>query len=149
MTDGDLHVVFQVADTEYALPASDVVQMDSFQGATPVPGSAPWVAGLVQVRGRVVPVVDLRARFGLPAIAPSLDARIVVVKYRERTVGLLADRAREVTRLPADHITPPPETGVGFVKAIARDDRRLLLLIDLDTVLSEGAVHGNDSDEPR
>ena len=72
--------------------------MESFAGATPVPGAPPYVAGLVQVRGRVVPVVDLRARFGLPAAEPTLDTRIVVAQHGERTVGLLVDSAREVRR---------------------------------------------------
>lgn len=62
-----LHVVFKVDGAEYVLPAADVLQMESFTGATPVPGAAPHVAGLVQVRGRVIPVVDARLRFGLPA----------------------------------------------------------------------------------
>jgi purine-binding chemotaxis protein CheW len=63
-----LHVVFKVAGAEYAIPASEVLQMESYTGATPVPGAPAHVAGLMQVRGRVVPVVDARARFGLPLV---------------------------------------------------------------------------------
>ena len=62
-----LHVLFKIADSEYALPADQVLQMESFAGATPVPGAAPFVVGIVQIRGRVIPLVDLRVRFGAEA----------------------------------------------------------------------------------
>ena len=68
-----------------------------------------YVAGLVQIRQRVVPVVDLRARFGLPPVTPTLDTRVVVVQRDERTVGLVVDSAREVVQLALDAIKPPPE----------------------------------------
>jgi purine-binding chemotaxis protein CheW len=141
MTGGsNLHVLFRVADTDYVLPASDVLQMESFDGATPVPGTAAYVAGLVQVRGRVVPVVDLRARFGLPAQAPTLDTRVVVVQSAERTVGLLVDSAREVVELAPDALKPPPAVvanGGGFVKAVAQSGKRLVMLIDFAKVIGE------------
>ncbi len=73
-----LHVVFRVGEVEYAVPAADVVQMESFSGATPVPGARPYVAGLVQIRGKVVPVIDARLRFGLPSGERTLDTRVVV-----------------------------------------------------------------------
>ena len=87
----ELHVIFQVAGTHYAVAARDVIQLESFGGATPVPGAPPWVQGLVQIRGNVVPVVDLRRRFGLPVEPPTLDSRVIVVRSDHRVVGLLAD----------------------------------------------------------
>jgi purine-binding chemotaxis protein CheW len=143
-----LHVVFQVGDAEYALPATDVQQMESFTGATPVPGARPWVSGLMQIRGRVVPVVDLRARFGLPPSPPTLDSRVVVVDRGGRVVGLLVDRAREVTRILPDQLQSAPEVlahaSQGFVKAVARDagGKRLLMLIDFAKVVGEEHEHG-------
>ena len=144
-----LHVVFQVGEAQYVLPATDVQQMESFSGATPVPGAAPYVAGLVQIRGRVVPVVDLRVRFGLPAATPDLDTRVVVVERDGRLVGLLVDRAREVTRIMPGELQPPPEVlaqaSQGFVKAVARDQggKRLLMLIDFQKIVGEEkANHG-------
>ena len=119
-----LHVVFRVGNAEYVLPAADILQMESFDGATPVPGAPPYVAGIIQVRGRVVPVVDLRVRFGLPPIQPTLDSRVVVVELRERTVGLLADSAREVVKLSPEELQSPPsmmsaDGAEGFVKSVA------------------------------
>ena len=81
-----LHVLFKVADSDYALPAAEVLHMETFERATPVPGAAPYVAGVMQSRRRVVPVVDLRARFGLRAvlggsIATFMTATIAGVIY--------------------------------------------------------------------
>lgn len=139
-----LHVVFQVGAAEYVLPATDVLQMESFAGATPVPGAAPYVSGLVQVRGRVVPVIDLRVRFGLPPGETSLDSRIVVCERDGRVVGLLVDRAREVTSIALGDLVPPPEVltsaSQGFVKAVAKSGKRLLMLIDFPRVVGEEQV---------
>ena len=136
-----LYVLFKVADAEYALPAADVLHMESYTGATRVPGSPDYVAGLVQVRRRVIPVVDLRLRFGLPAIEPTLDSRVVVVQDGERAVALLADSAREVKHIAADEFHTPPELitqqSAGYVTKVARAGARLLLLIDFHKVIGE------------
>jgi purine-binding chemotaxis protein CheW len=142
-----LHVVFKVAGAEYIIPASEVMQMESFTGATPVPGAPAHVAGLMQVRGRVVPVVDARARFGLPPVDKTLDSRVVVGQLGSRTVGLLVDSAREVMKLAPEQLQPPPpmvaEQAQGFVKAVAQVGPRLVMLIDFSRVIGEEKVHGS------
>lgn len=141
-----LHVVFKVGDAEYMLAATDVLQMESYTGATRVPGTKPYVAGIVQVRGRVIPVIDARARFGLPPIERGLDARIVVSQLGERTVGLLVDSGREVLKLTPDQLKPPPplmaEQARGMVKAVAQVGPRLVMLIDLEKVVGEDKSDG-------
>lgn len=142
----DLYVVFCVGSAEYVLPAEGTLQLESYAGATRVPGSAPHVAGLVQVRGQLVPVVDLRARFGLPPTELTLDARVVVVEAGGRLVGLLAERAREVVRLSPEQLKPPPglvaEQSGGFVTAVAQLGTRLLMRLDFDKVIREEETHG-------
>jgi len=142
-----LYVLFRVGDSEYALPAAEVVQMESYEGATRVPGVAAHVIGLVQMRGRVVPVIDLRRRFGLPAAEPTLDSRVVVVERGGRVVGLLADSAREVIQLDESTLEAPPEVltahGDGFVRSVARAGGRLVMLIDFQKVVGEESTsHG-------
>jgi purine-binding chemotaxis protein CheW len=136
-----LHVVFKVAGTEYALPASDVLQMDSYSGATRVPGSRPYVAGIVQIRGGVIPVVDLRMRFGLPPIERTLDSRVVVGKHGNRSVGLIVDSAREVLKLEAEQLQAPPEMVLreagGMIKAVAQVGSRLVMMLDFSKVIGE------------
>jgi purine-binding chemotaxis protein CheW len=135
MAAGGLHVVFVVAGTEYVVPASDVLQMESFTGATEVPGVAPHVRGIIQVRGHVVPVVDVRRRFELPAQEPTIDTRVVIASVESRAVALLVDSAREVVRIGEADVQRPPEAiaerSRGFVRGIARAGERLFLLVDL------------------
>jgi purine-binding chemotaxis protein CheW len=141
-----LYVLFQVARSHYVLDAADVLLMESFTGATEVPGSPPHVVGIIQLRGRVVPVIDLRTRFGIEPQAPSLDSRVVVVKQQERAVALLADRAREVLRLDPTRFREAPEVGAdsgqGFVKSVAHAGERLLMLLDVPKVIGEDVRHG-------
>jgi purine-binding chemotaxis protein CheW len=136
-----LYVLFKVADAEYALPASDVLHMESYEGATRVPGAPSYVTGLMQIRRRVVPVVDLRRRFGLPDIARTLDSRVVVVQAGERAIGLLADSAREVRSIDVEDFQPPPELiaeqSSGYVMKVARAGDRMLMLIDFRKVIGE------------
>jgi len=146
-----LYVAFRVSDAEYVLPAAQVTQMESFNGATPVPGVPPWVTGLIHVRGQVIPVVDVRLRFGLPHLTPLLESRVVVVQHGTRSVGLLVDTAREVLKLAPDAFVPAPELVVrttrGFVKAVIQAQNRLLLLIDVERIIGWEDVHGNQRQE--
>lgn len=143
-----LHVVFVVAGSEYALPVESILQMESFNGATPVPGVPPYVSGVVSVRGRIVPVVDLRMRFGQPPAESTLDTRIAVTQAGDRVVALRVDSAREVIKLDTDKHQPAPkvvsERSQGFVYAVHSLGPRLLLLLDLPKVLGETS-HDDES----
>lgn len=136
-----LHVVFAVAEVEYALPVASVLQMESFAGATEVPGAPAYVLGIVTVRGRVLPVVDLRRRFGLPGSTPGFDTRIVVTESGGRIVALCVDRAREVIDLDPAQRQPAPDLvsdrSAGLVHGMHAVGARLLLLLDLSKVLGE------------
>lgn len=140
-----LYVVFRVADAEYAVPAAQVLQLESFSGVTSVPGTLPHVTGIVQVRGRIVPVIDLRLLFGEAAVEGALETRIIVVELSERTVGLRVDSSREVLKLEAEQFHPTPtvvaDRSRGFVKAVARVGPRLLMLLNLAKVIGEEPLH--------
>ena len=142
----ELHVLCKIAGAEYVLPADNVLQMESFSGATRVPGTAAEVAGLIQIRGQVVPVLDVRVVFGFDKLPPTIDSRVVVMRHGERTVGLLVDSAREVLKIPAADFQPPPPVVAqqtdGMVKAVAQAGSRLLMLIDFTKVIGEEQEHG-------
>jgi len=141
-----LHIVFSVDKVEYVLPASEVLHMESFTGATRVPGTLPYVAGLVQVRGRVLPVIDLRLRFGLPAREATLDSRILIVQQGTRVVGLLVDSAREILRIDESALRPPPELigeqAAGFVTQVAEVGERFVMRVDTKQIIGEETIHG-------
>ena len=138
-----LHVVFSLAGAEYALPVATVLQMESYDGATLVPGAPSYVAGIVTVRGRVVPVIDLRLRFGLPPAELTLDTRIIVTESQGRVVALRVDSAREVLQLDVAQHQPAPsvisERAQGFVQAVHPVGPRLLLIADLPKILGENS----------
>jgi purine-binding chemotaxis protein CheW len=138
-----LHVVFSLAGTEYALPVEAILQMESFSGATLVPGAPTYVAGIVTVRGRVVPVIDLRVRFRLPPAELTLDTRIIVSETQGRVVALRVDSAREVLKLDVEKHQPAPsvisERSSGCVYAVHALGPRLLLLVDLLKILGENS----------
>lgn len=140
-----LYIVFKVAASDYAISAEQVLQLESFNGVTAVPGTLPHVTGIVQVRGRIVPVIDLRLLFGEPQVEAALDTRIIVVELGERTVGLRVDSSREVLKLAAEqfHTTPSvvSDRSRGFVRGVARVGPRLLMLLDLAKVLGEEQLH--------
>lgn len=142
-----LHVVFEVTGTQYVLAAESVQQMAAFEGATVVPGAADYVAGLIQVRGQLIPVVDLRRRFGVSSAEARNEARVIIVKHAGRVVGLLADRAREVLPLGEEDFEPTPplahEQAGGFVQAVARHNGRLLLRIDAENVIGKDSFNGD------
>lgn len=139
-----LHVLFRVADAEYAVSAADVLHMESFTGATHVPGTEHHVVGVMQIRQRVVPIIDMRRRFGLPDVEATLDSRVVVVEVAARTVGLLVDSAREVVRLGPDAFEPTPDVVAqrahGFVASLARTGERLLMLVDLPKIIGQATL---------
>ena len=141
-----LHVTFRVGNATYAVPASRVLHLESYESATHVPGAPSYVAGLVQVRGRLVPVVDLRARFGLPPIEHALDRRVVVVQNGTRVAGLLVDSAREVVQIDEAAYEKPPEIieeqASGFVNGVATAAQRLFLLVDVPRIIGEELSHG-------
>jgi purine-binding chemotaxis protein CheW len=136
-----LHVVFRVGESEYLLPAAEVVQMESYAGATKVPGTRDYVVGIVQIRGKIVPVVDLRARFGLAPVAPGPDSRVVVAHHAGRNVALLVDAAREVLKVDLAQLKPPPEIVTqeagGLVKGVVQVSSRILMLLDFAKVIGE------------
>lgn len=140
-----LHVAFRVGTADYVISAEDVLHLESFTEATHVPGAPAFVAGLVQVRGRLVPVVDLRARFGLPQVERTIDSRVIVVKIGARVAGLLVDSAREVVKIDEGSYEPPPELvgaqAAGFVKAVATVAKRLMLVVDVPRVIGEEMPH--------
>ena len=138
-----LHVAFKVAGAEYVLPASAVLHLESFEGATKVPGTSEFVAGLVHTRGQVVPVLDLRVRFGLPPGERSLDSRVIIVQVGTRTAGLLVDSAREVLDIEDDAFREPPELideqAKGLIKAVAQTAERMVMLINLPKLIGDQA----------
>lgn len=132
-------ILFTVADASYALSSEQVQHMEMVEHVTPVPNAPPFIDGVVFSRGQVVPVVNLRARFGFPRVAPDLRARLVIVRGDGRLAGLVVDAAREFVRIPASAIQPPPEGISGlsgrYLAGVATIGDRLVLVLELEELL--------------
>jgi purine-binding chemotaxis protein CheW len=137
--DGEPFVLFELAGTTYALPSLDIQQMEMIEHLTPVPNAPACVAGVVFLRGQVVPAVDLRTRFGFPRVPYSLRTRLIVVMAGGRRVGLIADTASEFVRIPAGAIQPPPEGVSGdssrYVRGVALLGERVVLILDAQAAI--------------
>ena len=139
MTDHDSNmktfILFQIGETSYALPSENVVQMEMIETITPVPNAAACVEGVVFTRGKVIPAVNLRARFGFERLPHSNRSRLIVAAVNGRTVGLIADSAREFISIPADAITPPPEglseVSGHYLRGIVTIDDRIILIVNV------------------
>jgi chemotaxis signal transduction protein len=134
------YVLCELAGTAYAIPSRVVERMEMVEQVTPVPNAAPFVDGVVFSRGRVVPAVNLRRRFGFDRAAYDLKTRLVVVAHAGREVGLVVDSAREFVTIPADAIQPPPEGMAGttgtYLGGVATLAGKVILILDVAEVLS-------------
>ena len=135
---GEMHqlVSFQLGPEEYAIDILGVQEIIRLVDVTPVPNSPHYVDGVINLRGKVIPIINLRTRFGLPSIEPTKDTRIIVVEVNQLILGFMVDSVEEVLRIPEDLIEPPPSTGRGgadeFHRGVGRVNGRLLILLNLE-----------------
>jgi purine-binding chemotaxis protein CheW len=133
-------VSFKIASEEYGIDILNVQEINKMTQITKVPNAPEFVEGVINLRGRVIPVIDLRTRLGLEKKEFDKDTRIIVVELNKSTVGFIVDAVSEVLRIPVNIIEAPPEIVSGldseFIKAVGKLEDRLLILIDLNKVLS-------------
>jgi purine-binding chemotaxis protein CheW len=135
-------LVFTLHGRELALPVEEVIEVLRMVAVTALPEAPCWVAGVINLRGRIIPVIDLRARLGMPPREPALSTPIIVVGRREAAAGLLADGAVEVLTLPSEAVEPPDRlpAPAPAVTGMARQGDRLILVLD-PRRLCEGLAH--------
>jgi purine-binding chemotaxis protein CheW len=133
-------VVLRLGDREYGLATEVVVQVLRMVAVRPVPESPPWIAGVVNLRGRTTPMVDLRRRLGLPARAPGPADHIVVVRSGDATLGLIVDAVLEVLEVGQGEVEPPGDAAgpSGVIAAVARAGDRLILVLDVERLDDRG-----------
>ena len=134
-------VVFRLAGENYGIDIFRVNEIIRLREITPVPQTRPHIRGLVNLRGKTIPVVDLRSRFGLPAVKDEETTRIIVVESEHGHVGVVVDEVNEVLTLSGEGIESTPSLvdteATEFVNGIAQRDGRLITLLDLDKALGD------------
>jgi len=129
------YILFGVAGTTYAIRSQQVLHIEMIDHVTPVPNAPVFVEGVVFSRGQVVPVINLRARFGFERAAITLRSRLLVVQQEGRRVGLLADESREFIRISETAIRPPQEAIGGlsgnYLEGVATLGERIVLVLSV------------------
>lgn len=139
------YMTFKLSREEYGVEILKVRELIGLMDITRVPGTPAFVRGVINLRGRVIPVVDLRAKFGMAATEATDQTVIIVVQFASRngdlTIGILVDEVLEVLDIPGDQIEPPPSFGshtfdTEFILGVGKADRRVIFLLDMDKILT-------------
>ena len=132
-------VSFNIGEEEFGVDILKVQEINRMVEITKVPQAPHYVEGVINLRGKVIPIVDLRKRFNLEVKEYDKNTRIVVLDIDGSIIGMVVDSVSEVLRLPSNTIEPPPEivTGVNseYIKGVAKLEDRLLIFLDLSKVI--------------
>lgn len=135
-------VSFNIGKEEFGMDILKVQEIIRMITITKVPNSPEFVEGVINLRGRVIPVVDLRIRLGMEKIEYGKNTRIIVVEIEGKTIGFIVDSVSEVLRIPKSITEPPPSIVAGiraeYITAIGKLEDRLLILLDLEKILAFG-----------
>ncbi len=139
-TDVTRIVTFRVGQELYAAPIDRVERVLRYETPRPVPGTASWVEGVIDYGGRVVPVVDLRRRFGLPAADRAVPARVIVLSAPSDWMAIVVDAVLDVRTLEASALVPPSGVlrGAAFdaMRGMSRRDGELVIVLDIDRLFA-------------
>jgi len=143
--DKELQVVgLRIGRETFGLPISMVREIVRVPEITSVPNAPDYIEGVINLRGRIIPVVDLRKRFGEKATEPDKRNRIVVVEMENRRIGLIVNSASEVLKIPPSEIEQPnnvfQEGELDYITGVGKLNGRLVILLDLSRVLQRGEL---------
>jgi len=133
-------VTFSIGDEEFGVDILKVQEIIRTMEITKVPRAPAFVEGVINLRGKVIPIIDLRKRFGLQARGHDKNTRIIVIEINGMIVGFVVDAVSEVLRIPAGTVEPPPPVVAGleseYLSGVGKLEDRLLILLDLNRLLS-------------
>jgi len=147
----ELHIVgFKVGRETYGVPIASLHEIVRVPEITAVPDAPDYIEGVINLRGKIVSVIDLRKRFGVSETAPNRRNRILVVEHGGRLSGLIVDAASEVLKIPAADIEPAPASlqdgGLNCVTGLGKYHERLIVLLDMSRLLENSAVRKTESE---
>lgn len=133
-------VTFSIGEEEFGVDILKVQEIIRTMEITKVPRAPAFVEGVINLRGKVIPIIDLRRRFGLQSRNHDKHTRIIVIEISNMIVGFVVDSVSEVLRIPANTVEPPPPVVAGleseYISGVGKLEDRLLILLDLDRLLS-------------
>ena len=142
------YLTFSLSDELYALEVSKVKEVLEYQPITRVPKTPDFMRGVINVRGGIVPIVDLRLKFDLPAQEQTVDTCIIVleisIENETITVGTIADNVHEVVEIQPEEIEPTPKIGTrldtDFIEGIGKNNDRFLVILNIDKILTSEEI---------
>jgi len=134
-------VNFRLGDEWYGQDITYIQEVNRVQGITEVPGAPEYILGVINLRGSVIPVMDLRRRLGMPTIALTKKSRVIVIEFRGSRLGLLVDSVHHVLDIPYGRISDPPESTITernrFINGIGQLDERFVFFINIERIFDE------------
>jgi len=137
------YLTFVLAEEEYGVEILKVREIIGMMDTTAVPGMPEYVNGVINLRGKVIPVIDMRLKFGMPAVEHTSETCIIVMDVRGNLMGVVVDRVSEVLEILSEEIEDAPNVGVAveneFILGMAKSKGRVKILLEIDRVLCEAA----------
>ncbi|WP_321369284.1 chemotaxis protein CheW [uncultured Desulfuromusa sp.] len=137
---GELYLTFHLYDEEYALPITEVIEIIGVQSITKIPDMPDCISGIINLRGRVIPVMDVRLRFNLPHQEYNERTCVIVVEINKQTIGLVVDQVNEVIEISPSQIEPPPQCGQesDFIAGIGKVENDVKIILDVQSLTDFG-----------
>lgn len=144
LTDEKQLVIFKLGNEEYGVDIMQVKEIIRTTTITKIPQVPTFVEGIISLRGEILPIIDMREKFGLPKAERTRQTRILVISLDNITIGGIVDEVTEVLRIPNDAITPPPPVIKGinteYLQGVGQINGRIIILLDMSKILSSNEV---------
>lgn len=141
-TDDNQFLTFNLGEELYGVDILRVQEIKGYTSVTKIPNTPPHIKGVLNLRGTIVPIVELRTKFGMPTIDYTAFTVIIVIVVRDKVMGLVVDAVSDVLNIDKKNIQSPPQFGVkvdvSFLNGIGKSGDKLVALLDIDRMLSEG-----------
>ncbi len=151
--DEDQHLTFILEGEEYGVDILRVQEIKGWDRVTPIPNTPDYIRGVINLRGTIVPIIDLRLRFDMPAVEYGPMTVVIVLRVvgedRERIMGIVVDAVSDVHNIGVDILRPAPDFGgalsIDFVKGLASIDEKMVIVLDIDHLLTDGVLNNLDN----
>lgn len=138
-------LTFYLEDEVYGVHIADVKEIIAMMKTTPVPKTPKFIQGVMNLRGNIIPVVDMRLKFDMPSIPPQMYTAIVIIQLNEKLIGFIVDKVEEVINVADEQLSIPPEFGghidTKFIKNMAQYKQKVVMILDLLALFGEEELH--------
>lgn len=135
-------VIFKLGEQNYCVDIMNVGGITEYKGATKVPEAPYFVEGVINLRGSIIPIINLKKRFGIPEVRPAEDCRVVLFNLNGTELGFLVDEANQVIKIDSENIDPTPDILKGadkdYIDGVGKVNQTIVIVLDLAKVLTEG-----------